>query len=176
MGSAHPLNAPYQAFATADGWITVGAANQANWLRLLGVIGAEELAKDPRFADNAGRMAHLDTLSELLAQRFTADTSETWLSRLEAAGVPAGPVLSVGQMHDDAQARARDMVTTVEHERLGPVETLGLPIKLSETPGRVARGAPTYGQDTRAVLAEAGYDSAEIDRLIADGAVAAVDG
>ena len=171
-GSAHPLNAPYQAFKTADGWITVGAANQANWMRLLDVIGAPELAEDARFADNAGRMANLAALAALLEARFVTATTETWLARLEAAGVPAGPVLSVGQMHADPQALAREMVTTVAHSQLGPVETIGLPIKLSETPGKVATGAPAYGEHTRAVLAEAGYEAAEIDALIEVGAVA----
>ena len=171
MGSAHPLNAPYQAFPTADGWITVGAANQANWLRLLQVIGAPELAEDPRFADNAARMANLDDLSRLLEARFTGAPTATWLERLEAAGVPAGPVLSVGEMHADPQARARDMVTTVPHSQLGPVETLGLPIKLSATPGAVSRGAPLYGEHSREVLAELGYSAAEIRSLIDQGAV-----
>ncbi|MEM7222207.1 MAG: CoA transferase [Pseudomonadota bacterium] len=172
MGSAHPLNAPYQAFKTADGWITVGAANQRNWLRLLEVLGAPELAEDPRFTDNAARMANLAALAARLEECFAAETTETWLERLEAAGVPAGPVLSVGQMHEDPQTRAREMVTEVAHSRLGPVETVGLPIKLSETPGQIARGAPTYGEHTREVLAEAGYSAAEIEALLAAGAVA----
>ena len=140
-------------------------------MRLLEVIGAPELAGDARFSDNAGRMANLAALAALLEARFMTATSESWLDRLEAAGVPAGPVLSVGQMHADAQTRARDMVTEVAHSRLGPVETIGLPIKLSETPGQVTRGAPAYGEHSREVLVEAGYSAAEIAALIAAGAV-----
>ncbi len=166
MGSAHPLNAPYQAFESADGWITVGAANQANWLRLLEVLGAQALAEDTRFADNRARMTNLAALVETLSPYFRARDAADWLARFEAAGVPAGPVLSVGEMQADPQALARDMVPEVEHPRLGPVKTLGLPIKLSETPGGVTRAAPTYGQHTREVLAEAGYGTAEIDSLI----------
>lgn len=171
MGSAHPLNAPYQAFQTADGWITLGAANQKNWLRLLDVLERPELSRDPRFADNAGRMAHLSELEEVLNASFRTRPTAAWLSRLEAAGVPAGPVLSVGEMHRDPQALARGMVTAPEHARLGPVKTLGLPVKFSQTPGAVAMGAPLYGQDTRAVLAEHGYSEAEIEALIGQGAV-----
>ena len=173
MGSAHPLNAPYQAFQTADGWITLGAANQANWLRVLEAIGAGHLADDPRFADNAARMAHLKALEAALAPIFKTRATADWLARLEAAAVPAGPVLDVAEMHRDPQTLAREMVTRAEHARLGPVETIGLPVKFSRTPGKVARGAPVYGQHTRAVLAEHGYAPAEIDALIAAGAVVA---
>ena len=174
MGSAHPLNAPYQAFETADGWINVGAANQANWLRLLEVLEAPELAEDARFADNAARMAHLPELVAALTPHFRTHTTAEWLARLEAAGVPAGPVLSITEMHQDPQTLARDMVTEVEHSRIGAVKTLGLPIKLSETPGGVRHGAPLYGEHTRAVLAEAGYTADEIAALIETGAVVAV--
>jgi crotonobetainyl-CoA:carnitine CoA-transferase CaiB-like acyl-CoA transferase len=173
MGSAHPLNAPYQAFRTADGWINIGAANQANWLRLLEVLEATDLADDPRFASNAQRMSHLDELTEALGKYFARRTTADWLERLEAARVPAGPVLSVGEMHADPQTRARDMVVTADHSRVGPVRTLGLPVKFSETAGGIVRGAPVLGQHTREVLRENGYDGAEIEKLIAEGAVIA---
>jgi crotonobetainyl-CoA:carnitine CoA-transferase CaiB-like acyl-CoA transferase len=173
MGSAHPLNAPYQAFATADGWITVGAANQANWRRLLDALEAPELAEDPRFAENAGRMAHLKELEAALERVFRTRPTADWLARLEAAGVPAGPVLDIAAMHEDPQTLAREMVVEAAHSRLGPVKTLGLPVKFSETPGAVAQGAPLYGEHTREVLAEHGYAAAEIARLIEAGAVVA---
>ena len=175
MGSAHPLNAPYQAFKTRDGWINLGAANQKNWLRLLEVLEASELAEDPRFAENTDRMAHLEELVESLNKIFIEHSTEDWLQRLEAAGVPAGPVLNVNEMHEDPHALARDMIVEVDHSRLGPVKTLGLPVKFSKTPGKVAMGAPVYGQHTREVLAEYGYEEGEIDELIAKGAVVAAD-
>ncbi|GEO37738.1 crotonobetainyl-CoA:carnitine CoA-transferase CaiB-like acyl-CoA transferase [Skermanella aerolata] len=171
MGSAHPLNAPYQAFPTADGWINVGAANQSNWLRLLDAIEAPELAQEPRFAANPGRMGNLDELTAVLNAIFKRRTTADWLAVLERAGVPAGPVLTIAEMHDHPQTRARDMVVKVEHEKAGPVETLGLPIKFSRTPGSVRRGAPTFGQDSRALLAELGYGEEEIDRLAGSGAI-----
>ncbi|MDP4023184.1 CoA transferase [Methylobacterium sp. NEAU 140] len=171
MGSAHPLNAPYEAFETADGWITIGAANQTNWLRLLTAIGAEELAQDPRFALNRDRMANRLELAATLAPRFRAHGSADWLARLEAEGVPAGPVLDVNAMHRDPQALAREMVVEVEHPRVGPMRTLGLPIKFSDTPGRVHGPAPLLGEHSRAILAEAGYAADAIDDLIARGIV-----
>jgi crotonobetainyl-CoA:carnitine CoA-transferase CaiB-like acyl-CoA transferase len=174
MGSAHPLNAPYQAFRTRDGWITVGAANQVNWQRLVQVVDAPELAEDPRFHRNADRMAHLPALVDALAPHFEARPTADWLARLEAAGVPAGPVLNIAEMHADPQTVARDMVVSAEHSRLGPVKTIGLPVKFSATPGGVRRAAPLYGEHSREVLAEFGFGEAEIGRLLESGAV--VDG
>jgi crotonobetainyl-CoA:carnitine CoA-transferase CaiB-like acyl-CoA transferase len=171
MGSAHPLNAPYQAFATADGWINVGAANQANWERLLKALGAEELAEDLRFATNGGRMANREALEAALTEHFRQRSTQHWMARLAAVGVPAGPVLSVAEMHRHPQVQAREMVTEVEHEAAGRHPTIGLPVKLSRTPGGVRRGAPVLGQHTRDVLAEAGYADSEIEALAAAGAV-----
>jgi crotonobetainyl-CoA:carnitine CoA-transferase CaiB-like acyl-CoA transferase len=173
MGSAHPLNAPYQAFETADGWITIGAANQSNWLRLVDVLGAPELADDPRFLENSDRISNLEALDAALSPLFRNHGSAEWLERLETAGVPAGPVLKMGEVHADPQVLARDMIVEVPHGRLGPVRTLGLPVKFSQTPGAVGRGAPVLGQHTREVLAEYGYGEREIQDLIGNGAVVA---
>ena len=175
LGSGHPLNGPYQAFQTADGWLTLGAANQKNWLRLLEVLDAPEIADDPRFRENSDRMTHLKELESLLNEIFIRHSTEDWVSRLEAAGVPAGPVLNVNQMHEDPHALARDMIVEVPHSRLGLVKTIGLPVKFSATPGKVATGAPVYGQHSREVLAEYGFGESEIEKLIASGVVIAAD-
>jgi crotonobetainyl-CoA:carnitine CoA-transferase CaiB-like acyl-CoA transferase len=171
MGSAHPLNAPYQAFETSDGWITIGAANQPNWLRLLDVLERPDLARDERYRDSSARMDHLPSLTRTLSDIFKTRPKTDWLTRLEQAGVPAGPVLDVVEMQADPQALARDMIVEVEHKTLGPVKSLGCPIKFSKTPAAVRTGAPVYGQHTRAVLGDHGYEAAAIDRLIASGAV-----
>jgi crotonobetainyl-CoA:carnitine CoA-transferase CaiB-like acyl-CoA transferase len=175
MGTAHPLNAPYQAFPVADGWITVGAANQGNWLRLLEALGAPELGDDPRFANNADRMRNLPALEAALTPLFKRRTSAEWLRRLEEAGVPAGPVLDVGQMHTDPQALAREMIVETMHPTAGKVASLGLPIKFSETPGSVRRAAPVLGQHTREVLREHGFSDAEADQIAAVGAIQMAD-
>ena len=165
MGSAHPLNGPYQAFPTADGWINVGAANQTNWLRLTEALDARHLQDDPRFADNPGRMRHLAELEELLSAILRRRTTAEWLAVLEAAGVPAGPVLSIADMHEHPHTLARDMGVEGEHSRAGPVKTLGLPIKFSRTPGGVRGPAPAFGEHSRAVLAELGYDQDAVEAM-----------
>ena len=172
MGSAHPLNGPYQAFETKDGWITIGAANQRNWERLLDAMECPEFNDDPRFGTNIDRMANLKALEDVLTPVFRTRSKDEWLDRLEKAGVPAGPVMDVCEMFEDPHAQARDMIPTVEHAKLGPVRTLGLPIKLSATPGKVATGAPLFGQHTEDVLKEYGFDTDEIRTFIGEGAVA----
>jgi crotonobetainyl-CoA:carnitine CoA-transferase CaiB-like acyl-CoA transferase len=171
IGSAHPMAAPYQALQTADGWINIGAANQANWLRLVEVLEIPELARDPRFVDNAARMQNLPVLIEILSEKLIQRNAADWLARLEDVGVPASPVLSIGEMLADPQVIARDMVVEVEHSRLGRTRALGSPVKFSDTPTRIKRGAPLLGEHTREILAEYGYDNSEIESLAAAGDV-----
>ncbi|MCB1479193.1 MAG: CoA transferase [Tepidamorphaceae bacterium] len=170
MGSAHPLNAPYQSFRTADGWINIGAANQSNWERTVRLIDAEHLAADPRFATNADRMGHRIELESELNAIFCTKTTAEWLDIMEAGSMPAGPVLSISQMHADPQVIARDMVPSVDHPKAGKMQTIGLPVKFSATPGGVNRAAPLLGQHTREILAEAGFDDTGVDAMIASGA------
>jgi crotonobetainyl-CoA:carnitine CoA-transferase CaiB-like acyl-CoA transferase len=171
MGSAHPLNAPYQAVRTSDGYINISANGDRMWRSMCGIIGAPALADDPRFKTNGDRMANLPALVEELERRFMTDTCDAWLAKLEAAGLPAGPILDILEMHQDPHVQAREMVPTLEHPVAGRVQTIGLPVKFARTPGRVATPAPTFGQHSREVLAEHGLDEAEIAALAADGAV-----
>jgi crotonobetainyl-CoA:carnitine CoA-transferase CaiB-like acyl-CoA transferase len=156
MGSAHPLNAPYQAFRTADGWINIGAATQRNWERLLGILGEPELARDPRFRTNTERMANRQALEAALNAVFGRRPTEDWMKLLEQGGFPAGPVLTISEMHADPQTRARDMVVATDHPVAGRIETIGLPVKFGATPGGVRKPAPILGQHTAEVLAEYG--------------------
>jgi crotonobetainyl-CoA:carnitine CoA-transferase CaiB-like acyl-CoA transferase len=171
LGTAHPLNAPYQAFPASDGWITVGAANQENWQRLIEALEAPELGKDPRFANNAERMRNLSALTAALTPLFQRRTVVEWLRRLEERGVPAGPVLDIAQMHADPQALAREMIVETAHPVAGKVKAIGLPIKFSETPGGVRSPAPVMGQHTQDVLREHGFSDAEIEQMAESGAI-----
>jgi crotonobetainyl-CoA:carnitine CoA-transferase CaiB-like acyl-CoA transferase len=171
LGSAHPMAAPYQAFQTQNGWINVGASNDGTWARLTEALGLLELRNDDRFLTNSDRMANLEALVEILGNHFSRHPTEQWLAILEDAGVPAGPVASVGEMLEHPQTEARDMVVDVEHTTVGSVRSLGTPIKLSglgdghgsATP-RV--GAPLLGEHTRSVLREFGYSNTEVDQMI----------
>jgi crotonobetainyl-CoA:carnitine CoA-transferase CaiB-like acyl-CoA transferase len=171
MGSAHPLNAPYEAFETSDGWITLGAANDANWSRLVELLEMPQLAKDPRFAQSSGRIQNRIVLAQTLAPEFRKRTSAEWLDILERAKIPAGPVFDVLQMQADPQTIARDMVVETTHSKLGPVKTLGTPVKFSGTPGGVRRGAPVLGEHTREVLRQHGFPDSEIDAMAKAGAI-----
>lgn len=166
MGSAHPLNAPYQAFQTKDGWINIGAANQKNWEKFIQLINATHLQQDPKFSSNRDRMNNRleleQQLNTILSQKNTSD----WLELFEGGGLPAGPVLSITQMHQDPQTIARDMVPSVNHPVAGKVQTIGLPVKFSETPGGVKSPAPLLGQHTSEVLAELGYSETQIDAML----------
>jgi crotonobetainyl-CoA:carnitine CoA-transferase CaiB-like acyl-CoA transferase len=170
-GSAHILTAPYQAFPTADGWINVGGANQANWERITKAIGMPQLAADARFRSNGDRMRNLGALTPILGERFRSQPSAHWIRELEAAGVPVGPVNRIGDMLADPQVAAREMVVEMQHPKAGATKALGLPIKFSETAGDIRRAAPLLGEHTREVLDDLGYCASEIERLQRDGAI-----
>ncbi len=171
LGSAHPLSAPYEAFETADGWLTLGASSEATWERLPAVLGLPELLEDSRFSKNSDRMANREALNETLAPALRGRTTTEWLERLAEGGVPAGPVLSISEMLEHPQTRARDMVLETQHSSLGAVKTIGFPIKFSATPATVERGAPRLGEHTREVLLAVGYTEKEIQGLIDEDVV-----
>ena len=164
-GSAHQISAPYQALPTSDGYITVGGANQRNWERLCRAIGRAELITDPRFEVNAGRMANRPALEATLGETLKTQPMAHWLSILEAAGVPCGPIYDISQVYADPQVIARDMVVEVEHPTAGTIRNVGIPVKFSETPGNIRRPPPRFGEHTEEVLTEFGYTTDEIDSL-----------
>jgi len=172
LGSAHILTAPYQAFAASDGWLNIGGANQANWERIADVLGHPEWRDDPRFATNTARMENLPALVAAMNRVLSQKSRAEWLTLLDAAGVPAGPVNSLGEALTHPQTLARGMVVDLEHPQAGPTKALGCPIHLSATPPRIDRPAPLLGEHTRELLRECGYADDEIDALAADRVVA----
>ena len=170
-GSAHVLTAPYQAFRARDGWINIGGANQANWERIADVLGHPEWKADPRYATNRDRMAHRERLVADMTDVLLTRTREEWLAAFDAAGVPAGPVHTVGEALSHPQTLARGMVVELQHPEAGPTRALGCPIQFSATPTRIDRAAPRLGEHTRDVLESFGYDASEIDALLATGVV-----
>lgn len=171
-GSAHILTAPYQAFEASDGWINIGGANQANWERICDVLGHPEWRGDPRFATNSDRMAHLGVLVDLMNAVVRTRTREQWQTAFDAAGVPAGPVHTIGEALSHAQTVARGMVVEVEHPQAGATRAIGCPIHFSASPDRSSTPAPLLGQHTREVLREFDLPEAEIEALVAEGVIA----
>jgi crotonobetainyl-CoA:carnitine CoA-transferase CaiB-like acyl-CoA transferase len=172
-GSAHILTAPYQAFHARDGWINIGGANQANWERIAEVLGHPEWRDDPRFATNSDRMANLDALVEKMNAVLSTRSKAEWVEAFDAAGVPVGPVHSIGEALSHPQTLARGMVVDLVHPQAGPTKAVGCPVHFSATPTAITRPAPLLGEHTRELLREYGYDDSEIDRFVADGVIEA---
>ncbi len=172
LGTAHRIAAPYQVFATANGWIAIGAANQRNWERLVQALGRPDLLQNPLFATNSDRLANLNALVETLTQVLKTRTTETWLQLLEQADVAAGPVLTLDQVYQHPQIHARNMDIEIEHPVAGRVHAIGFPVKYSDTPGRVYRPAPVLGQHTFRMLKSLGLSSDECSQLEAEGIIA----
>jgi len=164
-GNAHPNIVPYETFATADGEIAVAVGSERQWPRLCHALELDELAADPRFADNDARVRNRLELRPILAARFATAGSAHWLAALNEAEVPSGPVNDVVQAFAQPQAQARDMAPLVNHPRLGPVRQIGLPYKLSATPAAIRSAPPLLGEHSEEVLGELGYDTEKVNDL-----------
>jgi formyl-CoA transferase len=171
LGSAHRLTAPYQALRAADGYFNVGANSDKLFDAFCRAIDRPDLAEDPRFAGRGGRMEHRAALIEAIEKTTASETRARWLARLDRAGVPAGPINTYAEALADPHALARHMVVDLVHPGAGPIKALGIPVKLSETPGAVDRPAPLLGQHTAEILTELGYTEAEQRALRASGAI-----
>jgi crotonobetainyl-CoA:carnitine CoA-transferase CaiB-like acyl-CoA transferase len=165
LGSAHRLAAPYQALRASDGWLTVGANNDKLFAAFCGAIERPDLAADARFGSVRERMRHRAVLIAEIEKTTVANPREHWLARLDRAGVPAGPINDYAEALTDPHTLAREMVVDLDHPGAGPIKALGVPVKLSETPGAVDRAAPLLGQDNAAILTELGYSEAEQQAL-----------
>ncbi len=170
MGSAHPLMAPYQAFKTKDGWINVGSANQGLWEKLLVVLGAEKVLSEEKFSDPNRRLENLSELEELLTDFFGVEKTEVWIEKLEAAGIPAGPVLNIEEMSLDPQTIARRMVREVSNHG-ETFKVIGHPVKYSDYDTQIELSAPKLGEHTRDIMAELGYTEEKIKLLLEKGSV-----
>jgi len=157
LGNAHPSIVPYQTFRASDGWINVGVGNERQWSTLCELLGKPEWRADPRYATNGDRVVHRDELVPLLEAAFAARSSMEWLEALGAAGIPSGRIRPVPEALASPEARHREMVVEVDVEDgAPPLRLLGIPVKLSATPGRIRRRPPALGEHTAEVLAEIG--------------------
>ena len=169
VGNDHPTGMPTSAYATADGHVNLGAGGEAMWVKLCEVIGRPALAGDPRFAKGPDRSRNRVDLNAILGEVFRTRTSADWIERLNAAGVPCGPIYTMDQVFEDPQVIHGRMATTVTHPTRGEIRVLAPTATLSRTPGRLERSLVATGEDTDDVLAELGFGPDEIAQMRADG-------
>jgi formyl-CoA transferase len=170
LGSAHRINAPYQAMRTQDGYITIGATTPANWEAFSKALGIERLSQDERFATGPLRRSNYKALAALIEEVTVTNTSEHWYRLLEKAGVPCGVLNRLDQVLADEHVQARGVVRELEHPKVGRVRATVNPVRPSRTPMRHERAGPLLGEHTREILEELGVRDA--DELEHSGVVA----
>ncbi|HEY3163582.1 MAG TPA: CoA transferase [Candidatus Limnocylindrales bacterium] len=169
LGNAHPNIVPYQAFDTADGAVAIAVGSERQWPRFCRALGLPALADDPAFATNGDRVANRAALIPTLATRFTERTTAEWLTALAGADVPAGPINGVGEAFASPWAAGRTM--ELDHPRLGRVRQVAPPFSLSRTPAMPRTPPPLLGEQTDEILAELGFNRAEMEALRRAGIV-----
>ncbi|WP_229427290.1 CaiB/BaiF CoA transferase family protein [Massilia atriviolacea] len=171
-GNAHANIVPYQTFACADGHIIVATGNDGQYRKFVEAGEREDLLTDPRFATNPLRVQHRDVLVPLLAQMVKTRTRDDWIAKLEAVGVPCGPINDVGEVFENEQVKARGVAIEMDHPAAGKVKLVRSPMKLSLTPAQADLPPPMLGQHTEEVLREVlGRSEEEIAALRAKGAI-----
>ncbi|MGH3384572.1 MAG: CaiB/BaiF CoA transferase family protein [Nocardioidaceae bacterium] len=169
-GTRHRRSTPYQAYVTSDGYVTIGAANDRLWIRLVNdVLNRPEWLTDERFATLPDRMRNIDALQDEIEAITRTATTDEWVARLDQAGVPGGPVLTYDQTLQDPHVQAREMIVDLEHPIIGPMRTIGPPTKFSDLDVSVRGPAPWLGQHTAELMREVGVDQTEIEELLASG-------
>ena len=152
LGNAHPNIVPYQDFPTADGDIILAVGNDSQFRKFCEVAGCTELADDPRFASNKARVANREVLVPMLRQTTVFKTTGEWISLLEQAGVPCGPINNLAQVFEDAQVKARGLRLDLPHALGCLAPQVASPIRLSQTPVEYRNAPPLLGQHTEQVL------------------------
>ena len=171
-GNAHPSIAPYEAFTAADGYVTLGVANNSLWQRCCGALERPELAADPRYDTETRRVENRGTLVPLRNEILSTRTADEWLKRFEAAGVPAGRIKTVPEVCESEHLKARGMIASLPHPTAGRVTVMGVPVRLHSTPGALTLPPPRLGEHTDEILRRlARIPAREIPRLRSSGVV-----
>jgi CoA:oxalate CoA-transferase len=166
IGNRHPSIAPFTSVKTSDGFVNIACGNDLLWQNLCKVLDIKELANDERFVTNPLRCENMDKLIPILTEKMEKNTTDFWLEKLEEAHVPAGPINKIGEVLQDPQVIARNMLVELEHPIAGKVQVPGTPIKYSETNNEIQKAAPTLGQNNNDILSELGYSQREIENLL----------
>jgi len=171
LGSGHPSLVPYQSFPAADGYFILGCANDGLWERMCQAIDRPDLPNDPRFMTNTERVAHRSECIQLLSDIFQTETVSHWVSKIEEAGVPCGPINRVSDVVNDPQVLSRNMVVEIPHPNIPDLKVPYSPLKLAETPPSVRRPPPLLGQHNEEILSELGYAADSIAKLRQKGVI-----
>jgi crotonobetainyl-CoA:carnitine CoA-transferase CaiB-like acyl-CoA transferase len=170
-GSTSPQNAPYQAFETRDGFITMGSGNERLWIKFCEILGIMRLTEDPRFTDNASRVRNQKELEKEIAPVMKQKTTAEWLQLLDEGGIPAGPIYDIAQAVSDPQALSRRMVVEYAHPKAGRVKTIGFPIKFSREEFEISCPPPLLGEHNREILSTIGSTEDEIRTFEREGVI-----
>jgi formyl-CoA transferase/CoA:oxalate CoA-transferase len=172
LGTRHPSIVPYETFETSDGFVNIGAANEKQWQNLCRALDVADLAFDPRFNTMAGRISNYGELRAILDTKLRKLTRAEAFELLAKYELPVGPINTVAEVLEDPHIHAREMVQELTHPEYGPLRYIGIPVKLSDTPGALQGPPPRFGEHNRNVLAELGYDEHGIDQLAMSNVIA----
>src|SRR5206468_1107115 len=171
MGTRHPSIVPYECFQAKDGFVNIAVTNQKQWENFCRALGFPGIAADPRFETMKARLAHYGELRPMIDGVVSKMTRAETIAKMSEVGIPAGPINTVGEIMEDPQIQAREMVVELTHPEYGPLRVLGIPIKLSDTPGVVENAPPQFGEHNREVLSALGYGKDDIEHLRQTGVV-----
>jgi crotonobetainyl-CoA:carnitine CoA-transferase CaiB-like acyl-CoA transferase len=172
LGNAHPIVAPYDTFATADGFVNIAVGNDSLWLRFCEAFDLQDAAADPSLATNAGRITNKARTYQIVCDALARYPTDEVVRRLDSKAVPSGPILSVDQVFADPQAEEYQLRRTVSHPKSGDIDLSGFPYDFPSNPLDIRLPPPTLGQHTREILSEIGYSPEEIDGMLERGEVA----
>jgi crotonobetainyl-CoA:carnitine CoA-transferase CaiB-like acyl-CoA transferase len=165
LGNRHPNISPYQVFNTMDGELVIAVGNDEQFKRFAAVLGRPELAEMEEFIHNEQRLKNNDKLVAICEELLSKKPKKEWKERLDAVGVPNGPINTIAEMFEDPQIKAREMIVEMEHPLIDHLRLTGSPLKLSATPVTMRRHPPLFGEHTESLLESIGYNSEEISRL-----------
>ena len=171
LGSGHPVIVPYQAFKARNAYINIAVGNDQLWQKFCEAVGLENIKDDVKFSTNAKRVENRDEIVKIIANLITTKNGEEWLKILTDAGVPCGPINNLYDIFNDPQVLYRQMVHEVTHPKAGEIKLIGIPIKLSDTPGEILTAPPVLGQHNKELLIELGYSDKNIDKMQEDGVI-----
>jgi CoA:oxalate CoA-transferase len=172
LGSRHSSFTPFETFETQDGYAVLAIGNDNLWAKFCAEVGCPQLIHDERFKTNALRTEYYDELRPILENIMKTRTTDQWVEEMEKAGIPCGPINTIDKVVQQPQIQAREMIVEVEHKSAGKVKMAGVPIKLSDTPGKVESPAPDLGEHTSEVLSELlGLSDEEITKLRKDDVI-----